>query len=40
MIDPSYLTESHEAPRAKRTPESGRRFYTWDNSIHVGSSRR
>ena len=26
MIDPSYLTESHEAPRAKRTPESGRRF--------------
>ena len=26
MIDPRYLAESHEAPRAKRTPESGLRF--------------
>ena len=26
MIDSSHLTESHEAPRAKRPPESGLRF--------------
>ena len=26
MSDPSYLTESHEAPKAERTPESARRF--------------